>query len=110
MTTRLDLMKHLNLVPFNNGPALPQEMWNLIYKFLKQIEDYENMLSDCELYHLRIQQGWVIRTLPISTQNNRIDRTWNSATFMERIKWYLGLIDKDSLKFWSPAMLQASIK
>ena len=87
--------------PFK-GPQLPQELWDIINKFVQQIEAYEKTLTNKELYDLRIRQGW---TVPKEQQGNWIERNyqkkWDTLDGPSRIKWYLGLGDnKLQFKNW----------
>ena len=58
--------------PFK-GPQLPQELWDIINKFVQQIEAYEKTLTNKELYDLRIRQGW---TVPKEQQGDWIERNY----------------------------------
>jgi len=101
LALRESLLQSYKLPAFD-GPQLPQELWDIINKFVKQIEVYEKNLTNRELYDLRILQGW---KHPKEYQGNWIERKyqkkWDTLDGPSRIKWYLGVGDNNlQFKNW----------
>lgn len=107
MSTRSNLMKSLPIKQFDKTklPRLPHEMWLIIMRLKKEIEDYEKGLSDEELFQRRLKQGW---TIPESQQGNWIERNrkkkideYNRMGYYKRLLWQVGLFNNPELENWN---------
>ena len=93
-----NLMQTIKLKETINCPILPPEIWDIIIKKKKEIEEYEKTLTLNQLYQRRLRQGW----LPIG-QNNWIyesqKKRWNQMYFLEKLLWTVGLLNEPKLRY-----------
>lgn len=104
MSTRSNLLKSIPIKYFDKTklPMLPPEIWLIIIKLKRDIEEYERGLSDEELFQRRLKQGW---TIPESQQGNWIERNrrkkineYNRMSYYKRLLWHVGLLNNPKLE------------
>ena len=83
----------------HDPPQLPPEIWFIIMKMKRDIEEYERTLTTQELYQRRLTQGWT----PV-VKGNWIEQSkqnkWNEMSVLKRILWKLGVVEEPKLTFW----------
>ena len=88
-------------------PQLPPEIWFIIMKMKRDIEEYERTLTIQELYQRRLNQGWT----PV-VKGNWIEESkqkkWNEMSVLKRILWKLGVVEEPRSKYWDSDQTQLS--
>ena len=88
-------------------PQLPPEIWLIIMKTKRDIEEYERTLTTQELVQRRLTQGWTP-----AVKGNWIEKSkqkkWNEMSVLKRILWKLGVVEEQQLTFWDSDKTQLS--
>ena len=114
MTTRSNLMKPMPIKQFrkSNLHHLPPEIWIIINKLKKDIEEYERNLTDEQLFQRRLLQGW---TIPESHQGNWIEKLkqnkveeYNKMSIYKRLLWQIGLFENPKIENLNPERAKLS--
>ena len=88
-------------------PQLPPEIWFIIMKMKRDIEEYERTLTTQELVQRRLTQGWTP-----AVKGNWIEKSkqkkWNEMSVLKRILWKLGVVEEQQLTFWDSDKTQLS--
>ena len=95
---RSNLMQSRKLPNADMCPRLPPEIWDIIFKMKKNIENYEKILNTYQLYQRRLDEGWK----PLH-QGNWIyqsqKKKWNQMYFIEKILWQFNFIEVPKLTY-----------
>ena len=81
-------------------PQLPPEIWFIIMKVKKDIEEYEKTLTIQELYQRRLNQGWTPKIRGNWIEESK-QKKWNEMSVLKRILWKMGLVEESKLTYWN---------
>ena len=81
-------------------PQLPPEIWFIIMKAKKDVEEYEKTLTIQELYQRRLNQGWSPKIRGNWIEESK-QKKWNEMSVLKRILWKMGLVEESKLTYWN---------
>ena len=104
---KYSLSQTMMLPRTRDPPQLPPEIWLIIMKTKRDIEEYERTLTTQELVQRRLTQGWTP-----AVKGNWIEKSkqkkWNEMSVLKRILWKLGVVEEQKLTLWDSDQTQLS--
>ena len=93
------LNKPLVLPRTREAPQLPPEIWLIIMKVKRDIEEYERTLTVQELYQRRLNQGWTPKVKGDWIEASK-QKKWDEMSVLKRVLWKMGLVEEPRLNYW----------
>ena len=93
------LSKPLVLPKTREPPQLPPELWLIIMKVKKDIEEYERTLTVQELYQRRLNQGWTPKVKGNWIEESK-QKKWDEMSVLKRVLWKMGIVEEPRLNYW----------
>ena len=97
--SKYGLNKTLVLPRTREPPQLPPEIWFIIMKVKRDVEEYEKTLTFQELYQRRLDQGWIPKPTGNWIEESKLKK-WNEMSVLKRILWKMGLVEESKLNYW----------